>query len=161
LYLAAKSSPAVDAPRFLGPGDGGANQRGVTRPGEMTREEYAARHANDTLTIRSGDFERFKAGEVVFDCTVRCSFAYGSRKGGWRALHEKRAWRDLAVSVMQAGYLSDLAYFMLGEAARGLGFQQAAATYYKRALDAGRQHGCAGECEGFKVEALARAALGG
>jgi predicted Zn-dependent protease len=161
LYLAAKSSPAVDAPRFLAPGDGGANERVVTRPGEMTREEYAARHADDTLTFLSGDFERFKAGDVVFDCTVRCSFAYGSRKGDWRALHDKRAWRDLAISVMQAGYLTDLSYFLLGEAARGLGLEQAAATYYRRALDAGKQHGCAGDCEGFKVEALARAALRG
>jgi hypothetical protein len=127
----------------------------------MMCEEYAARHADDTLTFLSEDFERFKAGAVVLDCTVRCSFAYGSRKGDWRTLHEKRAWRDLAISVMQAGYLSDLSYFLLGEAARGLGLEQAAATYYRRALDAGRQHGCAADCEGFKVEALARAALRG
>lgn len=34
-------------------------------------------------------------------------------KGNWKTLHDKQRWRDLAVSVMQVGYLSDLSYFMV------------------------------------------------
>ena len=161
LYAAAKAAGPVEAPTFLHAKEA-VNERVVTRPGEITREEYAARHANDTLTFLSEPFERFKSGHAVFECQAACSWRYSRAKGDWRALHEKQAWRDLAVSVMQVGYLSDLSYFMLAEAARGLGFNDAATTYYRRALAAGRDHGCAGGalgCEGFEVQKLARAVL--
>jgi hypothetical protein len=63
---------------------------------------------------------------------------------------------------MQVGYLSDLSYFMLGEAARGLGLAEASAAYYKRALAAGKEYGCGDggfSCEGFEVQKQAAAAL--
>jgi Zn-dependent protease with chaperone function len=160
LYAAAKSGGSPEAPKFLGPRDGGANERVVTRPGEISPEEYAARHATDTLTFLAADFERFKDGKARFDCTAACAFGYAGKKSDWKALHEKAAWRDLAVSVMQVGYLSDLSYFMLAEAAKGLGFKQASAAYYRRALEASGPHGCGDDCEGFEVATLARAALG-
>jgi predicted Zn-dependent protease len=161
LYAAAKASPSAAAPKFLGPRDAGANERVVSRPGELTREEYAAQQATETLTFLAEDFERFKTGKAVLDCRARCSFAYSRAKGDWKALHARGAWRDLAVSVMQAGYLSDLSYFMLAEAAKGLNFNEASATYYKRAVEAGKQYGCAGDdCEGFAVQKLSRANSG-
>src|SRR5438034_66431 len=141
---------------------GGANERVVNKPGELTREEYAKQAANDTLSFLSEPFERFKSGNAVFDCTVNCSFSYSRKKGDWQRLHAAGAWRDVAVSVMQVGYLSDLSYFMLAEAARGLGLNEAAATYYKRALEAGKEHACGRgvfSCEGFEVQKLAAAAL--
>jgi hypothetical protein len=56
-----------------------------------------------------------------------------------------------------------LSYFMLAEAAHGLGYDDAARLYYQRALDAARDgHGCGGlrgGCEGFDVAKLATAAL--
>jgi predicted Zn-dependent protease len=161
LYLAAKSGAPVEAPKFLNAKEA-ANERVVTTPGEITREEYAKRQANDTLTFLSEPYERFKSGAAVFDCRVQCGFSYGRKKGDWKALHDKGAWRDLAVSVMQVGYLSDLSYFMLGEAARGLGLNEAASTYYKRALEAGKEYGCGSggfSCEGFEVQKQAAAAL--
>ncbi|OGA72607.1 MAG: hypothetical protein A3G81_21580 [Betaproteobacteria bacterium RIFCSPLOWO2_12_FULL_65_14] len=161
LYLAAKSGAVLEAPGFLNAREA-ANERVVTKPGEITREEYAARHATETMTFLSEPFERFRSGSAVFDCRLQCGFSYARKKGEWKALHEKGAWRDLAVSVMQVGYLSDLAYFMLGEAARGLGLSDASAAYYKRALEAGKEYGC-GEggfsCEGFQVQKQAAAAL--
>src|SRR5687768_5955887 len=104
-YLAAKTS-TIDAPRFLSAKEA-ANERIVTRPGEMSREEYAAKVAKEgeTLTFLSEPFERFKAGRAVFDCQLECSLRYGAAKPDWRKLHERQAWRDLAVSVMQVGYL--------------------------------------------------------
>lgn len=160
LYVAAKSAPASDAPKFLSAKEG-ANERVVTKPGEASREEYAARVAKqgDTMTFLAEPFERFKSGNAVFDCRLQCSFGYTNRKSDWKKLHARQNWRDLAISVMQVGYLSDLSYFMLGEAASGLGLKDAAAAYYKRALEAGKEYGCAGDCEGFDVQKLAQTAL--
>lgn len=161
LYLAAKAGTPLAAPRFLGPEGAGANERVVDRPGEMTREEYAKQAASDTLTFLSEPFERFRKGDAVFDCTAQCSLAYGRAKGDWKRLHASGAWRDLAVSVMQVGYLSDLAYFMLAEAARGMGLKDAAAIYYRRTIEAGKDNACGGvfSCEGFEVRKSAEAAL--
>jgi hypothetical protein len=162
LYLAANSGTTHDAPKFLGPRDGGANERVVTRPGELTREEYAARQATETLTFLSEPFERFKSGNAVFDCRLQCAWSYTRARSDWKALHDKGAWRDLAISVMQVGYLSDLSYFLLAEAAKGLNLIEASAAYYKRALEAGKEHGCgsgADECAGFEVQKLSSAAL--
>jgi Zn-dependent protease with chaperone function len=163
LYLAATSATAVaTAPRFLSPSGAGANERAVSTPGELSREDYARQSATDTLTFLSEPYERFKSGAAVFDCKVQCSFAYARNKGDWKRLHAAAAWRDLAVSVMQVGYLSDLSYFMLAEAAGGLGLKDAAATYYRRALAAGKDDGCGSGvfgCEGFEVRRAAAAAL--
>jgi predicted Zn-dependent protease len=163
-YLAAKSGATTDAPHFLGAREA-SNERIVTRPGELSREEYAAKAAKEgeTLSFLSGPFERFKSGNAVFNCRAECALRFGSRKADWRKLHEKQQWRDLAVSVMQTEYLSDLSYFMLAEAAHGLGLRDAAATYYKRAVEAGARYGCGAEggfsCEGFEVQKRAHAAL--
>jgi predicted Zn-dependent protease len=162
LYVAATSGPQADAPSFLNAPQA-SNERVVIKPGEITREQYAARAANETLTFLSEPFERFKSGKVEFDCRVQCTWAFSRKKGDWKKLHETAAWRDLAVSVMQVGYLSDLSYFLLAEAAKGLALPDAASTYYQRALDAGKQYSCASsidDCEGFEVRKLASAALG-
>ncbi len=161
LYLAAKSAKPGDAPSFLSSKEA-VNERVVTRPGEPTREEFAARVANEptTMSFLAEPFEKFKRGETVFDCRAQCAFTYSRRTPDWKKLHGRRQWRDLAVAVLQVGYLGDLSYFMLAEAARGLGLREAASTYYKRALDAGKEYGCGADCEGFNVPKLASAALG-
>jgi predicted Zn-dependent protease len=159
-YLAAKAGqPLGEAPKFLSEA---ANERII---GPVSREQYAARVAReaDTLTFLAEPFERFKSGEARFECRFACTLGYATKKGDWRKLHERQQWRDLAVSVLQVGYLSDLSYFMLAEAAGGLGLTEAARAYYKRALEAGRRYGCgtglAGDCAGFEVRRLAAAAL--
>src|SRR2546425_3908609 len=160
LYLAAKSANPGDAPSFLSSKEA-VNERVVTRPGDPTREEFASRVANEptTMSFLAEPFEKFKRGETVFDCRAQCAFSYSRRTPDWKKLHGRKQWRDLAVSVLQVGYLGDLSYFMLAEAARGLGLREAASTYYKRALDAGKEYGCGGDCEGFEVHKLAQAAL--
>jgi Zn-dependent protease with chaperone function len=127
--------------------------------GTLTREEYAARVAAepDTMTFLSEDFERFRSGAAVFTCTVNCALGYTFQKGRWKTLHEKQSWRDLAVTVMKLGYLNDLSYFMLAEAAVGLGLHDAARIYRERAAEATRAgNTCGGTfntCEGFAVSA--------
>jgi Zn-dependent protease with chaperone function len=167
LYAAARDGKLAgapsQAPSFLSSPEG-ANERTVAKPGELTREEYARSAASqpEAMTFLSEPFERFKSGKASFDCRAGCSFAYGSKKGGWKAMHAQGKWRDLAIAVVQVGYLSDLSYFMLAESARNLGLKEAAAAYYQRAVEAGKQFGCGGplsSCEGFEVQKLSAAAL--
>jgi len=165
IYLAATAKGPVAAPNFLSVPEA-KNERIVVRPGEESREDYAKRTAKtaDAMTFVAGEVDRFRRGEVVFSCTFACSITYRSNKRDWPAYHRDGAWRELAVSVMRADTLSDLSYFMLGEAAHGLGFEDAARVYYQRALEAAREgHACGGllsSCEGFEVTKLATAALG-
>jgi predicted Zn-dependent protease len=161
LYVAAKEHPASDAPSFLSATEA-ANERVVRKPGELTPEQYAEKVAREptTMTFLAEPFERFKRGETVFECRLQCSLAYERRKSDWKRLHARAQWRDLAVSVLQVGYQNDLSYFLLGEAARGLGLAQAAQKYYRRALDAGGDYGCGEDCAGFEVRKLAQSRLG-
>ena len=138
-YQQAKANP-VQAPRFLSARDAGMNERVITRPGELTREEYAAKMAKEgeSMTFLAEPFERFKRGETRFDCTHGCEALFATKRAEWKKLHETQQWRLLVNSVLQVGYQGDYSYFMLAEAAKGLGLPQAANIYYKRADEAGR-----------------------
>ena len=158
LYQRAKSGKSVaEIPYFIG-----ANA--TERPaGTLSRDEYAARVAAEpeTLTFVSEDFDRFKSGGVMFTCTLDCALSYTFQKSKWKALHEKRAWRDLAVAVIKVGYHNDLSYFLLSEAASGLNLDSAARAYRLRALEAAKAgNTCGGAfdtCEGFVIGDAARA----
>lgn len=151
LYQLAKvGKPTEGVPSFLGGGDAAA------------RQAYADKAAGeaDTMTFLGPQFEKFRKGEVVFECRFACYFAYTNRKSDWKALHEKKAWRDLAVSVMNVGYLNDLSYFLLGEAAKGLGWREVAGVYYGRAGEAGRAgYGCGEGCGGIDMKMAAGTGL--
>ena len=172
LYQAAKDGKSTaDIPMFVSYGGPppvryvskddppDAAQRGTHNPLPIThretKEEYAARVASEgqVMTFVAEEFERFKRGDVVFTCTLECALAYAWHRGDWKRMHEKQQWRELAVGVVKAGYLNDLTYFYLGEAAKGL-----------KLLDAAKgEKTCAGglmdTCDGFDVARLARGAL--
>jgi len=160
LYVAAAANPTANAPNFLNSPEA-VNERTVSKAGEMTREEYAAKVAKEgeTLTFLSEPFEKFKRGETVFDCREQCSFGYLRAKSNWRRLYDKQQWRDLAVSVLQTGYLSDYSYFLLAEAAKGMSLPDASRRYYERALEAGKEYSCGESCEGFDVQKRVKQAL--
>jgi hypothetical protein len=158
LYQLARAGKATEGvPTFIGP---------EASTNVQARREYATKAAAepDTMTFLAPTFDKFKKGEVAFDCGFACAFSYNFRKAGWKELHAKRAWRDLVVSVTGVGYKSDLAYYFLAEAAAGLGFGDAARAYNARALEAqttgnGCADGLAHTCEGIDVQRLAGAAL--
>jgi predicted Zn-dependent protease len=160
LYIAAKEHPRSDAPQFLNAKEG-ANERVVARAGELSRGEYAGKVAREgeTLSFLAQPFEAFKRGETVLDCRAGCAFSYSHKRADWKRLYERQLWRDLAVSVLQVGYLSDHSYFMLAEAAKGMGLKEASNAYYKRAVAAGQEYGCGDDCDGFDVQKRSRAAL--
>jgi hypothetical protein len=74
---------------------------------------------------------RLQAGEPMRDCRIACLDAWRANRATALVLNETRRWPELAVLVMQTGYTDDLTYFYLGRAAEGLGYREAAKTYYQ------------------------------
>jgi hypothetical protein len=74
---------------------------------------------------------RLQAGEPALECGPPCRDAWNTNRTTALLLNESRQWRELAVLVMQIGYTNDLTYYYLGRAAAGLGFGDAAKTYYQ------------------------------
>jgi hypothetical protein len=74
---------------------------------------------------------RLQAGEPALECGLPCRDAWRANRATALVLNETHRWRELAVLVMQIGYTSDLTYYYLGRAADGLGFWEAAKTYYR------------------------------
>lgn len=159
-YQAAKSRQATGPlPDFIGMA---VNERPF---GGLSREEYAAKVAlePEVMTFVAEEFERFRKGAVVFTCTMECILGYGFQRGSWKSFHGKSQWRELAVSVVKVGYLSDISYFMLGEAATGLGMGAIAKIYYDRALEARKAgRSCDGgfnTCDDFDIPSRINAVL--
>jgi hypothetical protein len=88
-------------------------------------------------TVRTPDLptdellRRLQAGEPMLDCRLACLDAWRANRATALVLNETRGWGELAVLVMQTGYTDDLTYFYLGRAAEGLGYREAAKTYYQ------------------------------
>lgn len=73
-------------------------------------------------------------GEPLLNCREACL-------GAWRAWAPQAAflsrdgrWRDLAWLVLSVDYQDDLTLYYLGQAAHGLGFPSAAASYFRQSL---------------------------
>jgi hypothetical protein len=77
---------------------------------------------------------RLQAGEPMLECSLPCRDAWRANRATALVLNEARQWRELAVLVMQIGYTNDLTYYYLGRAAEGLGFWDAAKTYYRTSV---------------------------
>lgn len=159
-YQKAKETrDTAQIPTFIGVA---ANERAID---SISREEYAAKIAAEgqVMTFISEDFEKFRRGETVFTCGIDCAFGYNFQKGDWKLLHEKKSWRELAVTLLRVGYQNDLSYFLLAEAANGLGLKDAAKIYYARSLGAQKDgktcDGTFNTCEGFDIPKLIQAAL--
>lgn len=93
---------------------------------------------------------------VTLDCrTPECAYAFNKRRAQLLSLHDKGFHAALAEQVMTLGHDHDLAYYYLGHAAEGLGYRQAALTYFRRAQAA--ESKCAAEahtCNGLRLETL-------
>ena len=87
-----------------------------------------------TPEIQSTMMSELQAGKLNLDCGVKCDFTWIQSAPSIHALDLAEKWPDLAIRVMQIGYGSDLAYYYLGQAAQGLGYHQAAITYYATSL---------------------------
>ncbi|NOS98753.1 MAG: hypothetical protein HOP25_09830 [Methylotenera sp.] len=107
-------------------------------------QSKSGEQVNDTFTVLS-------SGDARLTCGVSCSGAWGSSRRKQKGFYENELWNDLALEVAKVGFASDQSYFYLGRAAEGLGYRDAARTYYKLALSG--VHKCAGwpfnNCDGL------------
>jgi hypothetical protein len=74
---------------------------------------------------------QFQTGQAVLDCRADCSFAWDQNRAQAAALDATGRWQELAVLVMQVGFMNDLSYYYLGHAAENLGYLQPAEKYYR------------------------------
>ncbi len=72
-----------------------------------------------------------QAGQPVLDCRADCGLAWANNRQQAAALDATAQWRQLALLVMQIGYMDDLTYYYLGRAAENLGYLQPAQRYYR------------------------------
>jgi hypothetical protein len=87
----------------------------------------------DSLTpeIQAKMMDDLKQGNLVLDCGAKCSFTWIAKVQQIHQFDTAERWQDLAQAVMQIGYGQDLSYYYLGQAAQGLGYQDAAIKYYR------------------------------
>jgi hypothetical protein len=107
-----------------------------------------------------------QAGRMTLDCGVRCRVAWQAAVNEVQEDAMAQHWQDVTLQVMRVGYGNDLAYYYLGQAAEGLGYQTAALAYFNQALaitngSEGLMKCAAGEpsgtdtCKGINVPAAA------
>jgi len=116
---------------------------------------------NSFSTYRSDPWEAFIHGDVRLTCELACSGSWGSARSQAKRLYENSLWKDLVAEITRVGENGDLPYFYLARSAEGLGYPNAALTYYS--LSSAAQYKCDGlfnNCDGIDVpkEASARAA---
>jgi len=103
------------------------------------------------LKVDASDFQNnFAAGGIRLNCGIECSFSVGAARPKMRILYNNRLWLDLAKEVARVGYANDQQYFYLGAAAAGMGYRNAARTYF--ALSNASDLRCAkapNTCDGF------------
>jgi hypothetical protein len=73
-----------------------------------------------------------KIGTLNLNCQFECDWSWLGKFNEMVAPHNAKQWESLAVLVMQVGHEKDIAYYFLGRAAEGMGYKQAAKTYYQR-----------------------------
>ncbi len=94
----------------------------------------AAKYEALTPEVQASMMADLKAGKLNLDCGEKCTLTWMAQAPTIHTLDVAEKWDDLAVKVMQIGYGSDLAYYYLGQSAQGLGYHQAAITYYTQSL---------------------------
>jgi outer membrane protein OmpA-like peptidoglycan-associated protein len=90
-----------------------------------------------------------KKGDLRLNCNVTCSGKWGGERKSAKKLYDNQLWNDLAVKVANVGYKINQNYYYLGSAAEGLGYQDAAITYYKLALTSLECGGFLDICDGL------------
>lgn len=93
--------------------------------------------------------EALGKGSIRLTCGLACSGAYGYNRQRLRSLYDNAIWYDLARMVTDIGHGGDQSYFYLGRAAEGLGYIDAARTYYALAKAGQKCGGLINVCDGL------------
>lgn len=75
---------------------------------------------------------RLRTGEPLLTCRERCLEDWRRTQPQAAQLAASARWADLATLVLRIGYQDDLSLYYLAAAAEGLGYQAAAASYYRQ-----------------------------
>ena len=111
--------------------------------------------ASGGISVNAPDFQsKFASGNIRLTCQLGCSGSAGFARQKMRNLYNNKLWMDLAKEVASIGYENDQQYFYLGAAASGLGYRNAARTYFSLANSTTFK--CAGSinvCDGLNFPA--------
>ncbi len=112
----------------------------------LTISACTPKYSTVTPELRTQLLSDFKAGRTNLSCQLSCDWSWLRNFNPMVLLHNTNQWESLALLVMQTGLEKDIAYYFLGRAADGLGYNQAAIGYYKRSSnlsgDATSLHHC-------------------
>jgi hypothetical protein len=98
---------------------------------------------------------RFADGDAVMACRLSCSGNYGYHSRDLKARYEAGDWNGLTDELLTIGYDNDQSWFYLGNAAEGLGYDEAAQHYYFESISSRlRCKGVLNVCDGFDLPAL-------
>ena len=128
----------------------------VREVGAENLAQSQAPAADEALVFYSEEFDRFKQGVFELSCS-NCGLSFALSQSEYKKLYDQQDWRLLAQKVMKSNYKLDLAYFYLGKAAQGLGYDDAARVYLARAneLSALEDSACADgllvQCQEFDM----------
>jgi hypothetical protein len=75
-----------------------------------------------------------RSGRPVLTCRDACLASWRESQPQAQRLAEVGNWRDLAILVERVGYQDDLSLYYLGRAAEGLGYDPAAASFYRQSM---------------------------
>jgi hypothetical protein len=111
--------------------------------------------ASGGIAVNAPDFQnKFASGNIRLTCKLECSGTVGFARQKMKNLYNNKLWMDLAKEVSSIGFENDQQYFYLGAAAAGLGYRNAARTYFSLAnattLKCG---GSPNVCDGLNVPA--------
>ena len=75
-----------------------------------------------------------RSGRPVLTCREACLASWRESQPQAQRLAETGNWRELAILVERIGYQDDLTLYYLGRAAEGLGYDAAAASFYRQSM---------------------------
>jgi hypothetical protein len=107
--------------------------------------------------------EYLSGGQLLLRCHEPCLAGWRAAQPKAQSLAAAAKWRDLVSLLAGVGYQDDLSLYYLGEAAEGLGFPVAAATYYRQSAEISRSSRACSllsmQCGGVRLPQAARARL--
>lgn len=126
-------------------GDASSTQQAVPRPGSVCRLLFALAVALSMAALAACTPEvapvspeqrlaMIPTGEPLLSCRADCLAAWRAAEPQAETLAARRHWTDLALLVLRVNYEDDLTVYYLAEAAQGMGYRAAAASYYRQSI---------------------------
>lgn len=102
-------------------------------------------------------FDAFVQKKAILDCTgFICAGRWGANRAEAKSFYSQEMWPELVAVVLKVGFPSDMTYFYLGRAAEGMGFLDAASSYYSLAPHALKCAGLINNCDGLEPSSETR-----